>query len=223
MDYLLVFVEGVMTFISPCLLPMLPIYISYFVGQSEKSSTRKTITNALGFILGFTLIFVVLGAFAGTIGEILASHRNMVNIFSGSVMIIFGLNFIGVLNISFINTTYQVNSNTVDLNFLSAILFGIVFSISWTPCIGVFLGSALMLAEQTGTMLQGILMLLSFSLGLAIPLLASVILIDRLKSTFDLIKSNYRLINIVSGGLLIIVGVIIIMGKLDYFMSFLTF
>lgn len=223
MDYLLVFIEGVMTFISPCLLPMLPIYISYFVGQSEKSSPRKTITNALGFILGFTLVFITLGAFAGTIGELLVGHRNVVNIFSGGVMILFGLNFMGVVNIPFINTTYQVNSKTVDLNFLSAILFGMVFSISWTPCIGVFLGSALVLAEQTGTMLQGILMLLSFSLGLAIPLLASVVLIERLKSTFDFIKRNYRLINLISGGLLVTIGIIIIMGKLDYFMALLTY
>lgn len=223
MDYLLVFIEGIMTFISPCLLPMLPIYISYFVGQSEKSSRKKTITNALGFILGFTLVFIILGAFAGTIGELLVGHRNIVNLFSGGVMIIFGLNFMGVVNIPFINKNYQVNSKTVDLNFLSAILFGIVFSISWTPCIGVFLGSALVLAEQTGTMLQGVLMLLSFSLGLAIPLLASVVLIERLKSTFDFIKRNYRLINLVSGGLLVTIGLIIIFGKLDYFMSLLTF
>jgi cytochrome c-type biogenesis protein len=112
---------------------------------------------------------------------------------------------------------------TAKLGFLSSALFGVIFSIGWTPCVGVFLGSALMLAASSGESLKGIFMLLSFSLGLGIPFIASAILIDRLKSTFDFIKKNYRIINLISGGLLVVVGLMMATGLMGYFLSLLTF
>lgn len=255
MDYILSFLEGIITFISPCLLPMLPIYISYFAGQGrtnamldnnlnnissemsmasgiskkicttnkQASPKHKTIINALGFVLGFTSVFVALGAFAGTIGGFLREYDTAVNIVSGTVVVIFGLNFIGIVKIPFLNTNKRIALKTVDMGFFPAVLFGIVFSVGWTPCVGAFLGSALMLAGQFGNSAKGVLMLLSFSLGLGIPFVASAVLIDRLKTAFDFIKRNYRIINIISGGLLIIVGIMMMTGMMGYFLSLLTF
>ncbi|MBP2630576.1 MAG: cytochrome c biosis protein transrane region [Firmicutes bacterium] len=223
MDYLISFLEGIITFISPCLLPMLPVYISYFAGQGSVEKKQTTLRNAIGFVLGFTIIFVLLGAFAGTLGAYLREYSTVVNIISGSIVILFGLNFLEIIRLPFINTIHQLKTTTVSLSFLSSALFGMIFSIGWTPCVGAFLGSALMLAATSGESIKGILMLLSFSLGLGIPFIASAILIDQLKSTFDFIKKNYKMINLISGGLLIIVGLLMATGLMGYFLSLLTF
>jgi len=223
MDYLISFLEGIITFISPCLLPMLPIYISYFAGQGSGGKKKSAIINSLGFVLGFTLVFITLGAFAGTVGGFLKEYRTAVNIVSGIIVILFGLNFIELIRIPFLNMNRQLKIKTVNIGFGSSVLFGVVFSIGWTPCVGAFLGSALMLAASGGESLRGILMLLSFSLGLGIPFIASSILIDRLKSAFNFIKKNYRIFNLVSGGLLVIVGILMATGLMGYFLSLLTF
>lgn len=223
MDYILSFLEGIITFISPCLLPMLPIYISYFAGQGDTDKKYRTVINAIGFVIGFTIIFVILGAFAGTLGNFLKEYSTDVNIVSGVIVILFGLNFMGIIQLPFINTNKQMQVKTTDMNFLSSMLFGIVFSIGWTPCVGAFLGSALMLAAQSGESLKGILMLLSFSLGLGIPFIVSAVLIDNLKGAFEFIKKNYRVINLVCGGMLVIVGILMATGYMGYFLSLMTF
>lgn len=223
MEFFIAFLEGIITFISPCLLPMLPIYISYFAGQTHPDNKYTALINALGFVLGFTVIFVLLGAFAGSIGSFLMAYNTMVNIIGGIIIIIFGLNFMDVLNIPFLNTNRQMNLNHSRTGFFAAMLFGIVFSIGWTPCVGAFLGSALMMAASSGDTLKGILMLLSFSLGLGIPFVVSALLIERLKSTFDFIKRHYQLINRISGGVLIIIGLLMATGLLGYLLSLLTF
>ena len=221
MQYLLLFLEGIITFISPCLLPLLPVYISFFAaGEANK---KKTVLNSLGFVMGFTIVFVILGAFAGTVGKLLLQYSTVVNIIAGAIVIILGLNFLGIINLGFLNNSSRKNVNTKQLTFLSSILFGIVFSIGWTPCVGAFLGSALMMASAQGGTLEGILMLLVYSLGLGIPFVASALLIDRLKNTFDFIKRNYKIINIISGCLLIIVGMMMATGLMNIFLSLLTF
>ena len=219
MHYLLLFLEGIISFISPCHLPLLPLYISFFA--AGETNRQKTFINSLGFVIGFTLIFVILGAFAGTLGSLLHDYSFTFNIITGLIVIVFGLNFLGVINITFLNRTKQITANTKDLNFFSAVLFGIIFSIGWTPCTGAFLGSALMKAAQSGGAVHGILMLLIFSLGMGIPFMASALLIDRLKGTFDFIKQNYKVINIVSGSLLIITGILIATGLMERYLHLL--
>ncbi|MEI7885492.1 MAG: cytochrome c biogenesis protein CcdA [Clostridia bacterium] len=223
MNYLIAFLEGMVTFISPCLLPMLPIYISYFAGQNSENKKQTTIINASGFVLGFTLVFVLLGAFAGTLGSFLRAYATAVNIVSGTIVIIFGLNFMEIIKLPFLNKTIGLKLKKLQLGFASSVLFGIVFSIGWTPCVGAFLGSALMLAAASGTSLQGILMLLAFSVGLGIPFMVSAVLIDSLKSTFAFVKKHYRLINLISGGLLVLVGILMATGLMGYFLALLTF
>lgn len=220
MAYLISFLEGIITFISPCLLPMLPIYISYFAGGGERSAAR-TLGGALGFVAGFTLVFVTMGALAGTVGSFLRSHQTAVNVISGLVVILFGLQYLGVFRLNLFRGGGRA-VRTADMNFFSAMLFGVIFSLGWTPCVGAFLGSALALASQQGHVLQGMGMLLTYSLGLGIPFVLSAVLIDKLKSAFDWIKGHYRVINLVSGGLLILVGVLMATGTLGRLLSLLS-
>ena len=209
MQYILLFLEGIITFISPCLLPMLPIYVSYFAGNGEKD-TRRVIKNAIGFILGFTVVFVLLGALAGTVGQLFSKYATVVNIVTGLVVVFFGLNFLGVFKLNIFKGSNF--SGTRKLGFFSSLLFGVVFSIGWTPCVGAFLGSALMIAANQGRVAEGMLMLLVYSLGLGIPFFISAILIDRLKGAFSFIKRHYNVINIVSGILLVAVGLLMATG-----------
>ena len=220
MQYVISFLEGIITFISPCLLPMLPIYISYFAGGGERS-TKKTLTGGIGFVVGFTVVFTLMGALAGTVGGFLKEHQTAVNIISGIVVIFFGLNFLGVFKLNL----FKGSSRSVDTNnmgFFSALLFGVIFSLGWTPCVGAFLGSALMLASQQGSVLAGTFMLLAYSLGLGVPFILSAVLIDKLQSAFDWIKRNYRVINIVSGSLLILIGILMATGTLGRLISLLS-
>lgn len=210
MQYLVSFLEGVITFISPCLLPMLPVYVSYFAGGGERSG-KKTLRLALGFVLGFTAVFVAMGALAGTVGSFFKLHQRAVDVLSGAVVILFGLHFLGVLKWNLFRGS-GARMNTENLGFGSAMVFGIVFSVGWTPCVGAFLGSALMMASQQGQVLAGMLMLLCYSLGLGVPFVVSALLIDQLKGAFQFIKRNYRVINTVCGGLLILVGVAMATG-----------
>ena len=126
------------------------------------------------------------------------------------------------IHIPFINTSRQVETEVLNMNIISAILFGIVFSVSWTPCVGAFLGSALMLAATSGESLRGILLLLCFSLGLGIPFIISAILIENLKLVFDFIKRNYRTINFISGILLVVVGLMMMTGLWGSWLAILS-
>ena len=219
LQYFIAFLEGIITFISPCLLPMLPVYISYFAGGGERKSS-KTLKNASGFILGFTIMFVLMGALAGSFGRILNKYNMIVNIITGLIVIFFGLTFIGVFRLNIFKG--NIMAKTENLGFFSSLLFGIVFSIGWTPCVGAFLGSALMMATSQGKVLEGVIMLLVYSLGLGIPFFISAILIDKLKGAFGFIKKHYKVINIISGTLLIIVGVLMATGLLGKFIGFLS-
>lgn len=220
MQYLVSFLEGVITFISPCLLPMLPIYISYFAGGGERS-VGKTLRGALGFVLGFTVVFVAMGALAGTLGGFLSRYQTLVNILCGAVVVIFGLNYLGVLKFRIFRGRGH-DLDTDDMGFFSAFLFGIIFSVGWTPCVGVFLGSALMLASQQGSMVQGIVMLLFYSAGLGLPFILSAVLIDQLKGAFNWVKSHYDVINKLCGVALIIVGIAMATGTLGRILNLLS-
>ena len=220
MQYLIVFLEGIITFISPCLLPMLPIYVSYFAG-SEAQDTQKTLLHAFGFVLGFTLVFMALGALAGTLGSFLTAYQNVVNLVCGLIVIFFGLHFLGVFQLNLFRGSRKA-IRTRNLGFFSAMVLGFIFSLGWTPCVGAVLGSALMLASQQGHVLSGMLMLLIYSLGLGLPFLISAVLIDRLKSAFDWIKSHYAIIQLFSGSFLILVGVLMATGLLGRLLTLLS-
>lgn len=220
MQYFISFLEGIITFISPCLLPMQPIYISYFAGGKEQSS-KRALVNALGFVSGFTVVFMAMGALAGTIGSFLIKYQTVVNIVSGVIVVFFGLNFLGILNFQLFRGSNQ-SVTTENMGFFSAVLFGVIFSVGWTPCVGAFLGSALMLASTQAHMVKGLFMLLCYSVGLGIPFVLSAVLIDKMKGTFDFIKKNYQVINTVCGAFLIVIGICMATGVLGRLLTLLS-
>ena len=214
MQYIITFLEGIISFISPCMLPMLPIYVSYFAAGKDKK--KNTLINSLCFVLGFTAVFSILGLFAGTMGAFLSEYQVAVNIVTGSVVVIFGLSYLEVINIPF----FKGLKGFGKLNgAFSALVFGVIYSVSLTPCVGAFLGSALMLASNAGTALKGFMLLLVYSLGLGVPFVLSAVLLDQFGSAFEFIKRHYSIINKVCGIFLIIVGISMIFGFMNTLLS----
>lgn len=210
MEYVFTFLEGIASFISPCLLPMLPIYISYFMGEEEESN-KKAIINSIGFVLGFTIVFLILSIFASTFGMLISKYLNYIKIAFGIIIILFGLNYMELLQFKFLNRNKGIKFNAKNLNFFKAMLFGILFSISWTPCIGSFLSSALLMVAKGQNLIKGIILMLLYSIGLGIPFVISVVLMEKLKNLFSVIKNNYQIIKKVSGIILIVMGLYVML------------
>lgn len=209
MEFIFTFLEGIASFISPCLLPMLPIYISYFIGKDNKN-VKKAVLNASGFVLGFTIVFLVLSIFASQLGSLISSYIKYIKIFFGVIVILLGLNYMEIIDLKFLNKIKMKQADTKDLTFLKSILFGSVFSISWTPCIGTFLSSALLLIAKEQDIIKGILLMLVYSIGLGIPFIISAVLLEKLKEMFNVIKRNYDKIKKISGLILVLMGIYMI-------------
>ena len=212
----LVFIEGILAFISPCILPMVPVYLVYLAG-SQSSNRRRLVINTLGFICGFTVVFVLLGATATKIGSVLQFNKVVLQRVSGAIMMIFGLNYIGVINIGFLNVSKKFNAKTERLKFSSSFIFGIIFSFGWTPCLSTFLGSALILASNQDTLWNGVGLLFLFSMGLGIPFVLLTIFWDAFSGTLGFIKKNADKVRKFSGVLLIIVGFAFLFNVFGYY------
>jgi len=217
MDYLITFLEGIISFISPCMLPLLPLYISYFAGGGESGDKHNyVLSRAISFVLGFTVVFSAMGVFAGAFGGFLSEYQTVVNAVCGCIVVILGLSYLEVFSLPFFKgVEKQIQVKSV----FSAFIFGIIYSVSLTPCVGAFLGSSLMLASASGTMLKGLLLLITYSAGLGIPFVISAVLIEQLESSFSFIKKHYGIINKICGIFLIIVGVMIASGMINKVMS----
>ncbi|MCL2882769.1 MAG: cytochrome c biogenesis protein CcdA [Coriobacteriia bacterium] len=235
--YPLTFLEGVISFISPCLLPLLPIYIAFFAGErtgerdsaGSRSSARRSMVGAVAFMLGFTLVFVLMGAFAGSFGRLLIGHRRLLEVICGAAIIVFGLSYLGLFKLP-----TRIRSSAMDgsatskrrsparLAFLlRSFVFGLSFSLSWTPCVGAFLGSALMLAANRASWIEGALLLLCYSLGLGLPFVLSALLIERLKASIAVLMRHQQLITRISGALLIVVGLLLVTGLFGTWVTWL--
>ena len=213
MDFLITFIEGIISFISPCMLPMLPIYVTYFAGGADKK--RLVLFRAICFVLGFTAVYAAMGLGAGAISMLLVRYETAVNIVTGLTVIVFGLSYLEVSRLPFFKGM-SGKANVTGL--LSAFLFGIVYSVSLTPCVGAFLGAALTMAANSGTALRGTLLLVSYSLGLGVPFIISAVLIKELGGAFNFIKKHYGIINKVCGVFLIIIGILMCTGLLNKFL-----
>ncbi len=219
LQFFLTFLEGLISFISPCVLPLLPVYISYFAGGSkdEKGKMSKILFRALAFVFGITLVYALLGLTAGVFGSFLSEHRTVVNIVCGSVIIFFGLCYLGVIRLGFLKGV----TKTIAVNgIFSAFLFGIIYSVSLSPCTGVFLGTALSMAANSGSAVPGVFLLVTYSLGLGIPFVVSALVLDKLRGAFGFIKKHYGVINSVCGILLVAVGILMAIGIFDKISTF---
>ena len=229
-SYLLTFIEGILTFISPCILPMIPIYFFYMAGITGKDDDKarygteyrnRLIMNSLAFVIGFTLVFVALGAAATAIGHFLKDNIDLFRKIGGIVIIIFGLNFLGLFKLNFLNTEKRFNYSFKQLKFFNSIIFGAVFGFGWTPCLGPFLGTALITAGNSETLLQGIILLLLYSAGLGIPFVVTAILFEKLKDVLYKVQNHSRIISIISGIVLILAGILVFTDSLKYLTAFL--
>ena len=212
MQYLITFLEGMITFISPCVLPMLPVYALYFTAGEQEGRAGRALTRALGFVLGFTLLFVALGVFAASLGALLAVHQRAVNLVTGAVVVLFGLHYMGALRIGLLQRTVRPDVQVKAQGFFSCALLGVVFAVGWSPCPGAFLGSAMMLAASRSGAVEGMLLLLCYSLGLGVPFVLCALLIDRLKGALAAVKRHYAVVNRVCGAFLVLVGVLMMTG-----------
>ena len=212
------FVAGVLSFLSPCILPLIPIYISYITGISieqlqESKNTLKIFIISLFFISGFTLIFVLMGASATAIGNFILKKKNILRIIGGIIIIIFGLHLIGILKIKKLYTEKRIVLKNKKTGYLSSFLLGMAFSAGWTPCVGPVLSSILIIAANEKTVLRGIILLFTYSIGIGIPFLITSLLLNKLLNFFNKIKKHYRVIEIIMGFLLVILGVLFLLNK----------
>ena len=206
MNVLQTFLEGLISFVSPCMLPMLPVYVTYF--SAGEAGKMGMFARAFAFMVGFTVVFVSLGVFAGSLGSALAAHRTAVNIVCGVLVILFGLGYLGLFRLPFSG----MKSGRTPTGVVSAFVFGLIYSVSLTPCVGAFLGAALMQAASDGGAVQGAILLLAYSLGLGVPFVLSAVLLNRFRTMFGFIKSRYNIINPICGALLIAFGAWMVAG-----------
>jgi cytochrome c-type biogenesis protein len=284
MEYLITFLEGVVTFLSPCMLPLLPIYLSFFAGGADvgataadaattgapkpnepnaaarssvvavtansasdapnvagpnadepssmasapnpsaqsarRSSVGHTLLCAVCFVLGFGLVFVAMGAFAGTLGALLLRYRRVLDIVCGAVVVALGLSYLGVLPLPSFGRSSTGARGPVRSP-LGCFIFGMVFSVSWTPCVSTFLGSALSLAAASASATKGIALLTCYSLGLGLPFVLAALAVDQLSGAFGWVKQHYDVVNKVCGVLLVVVGLLMASGWLGTWLGML--
>ena len=224
LNLIIAFGAGLISFLSPCVLPLIPGYISYISGESlgeivEKK--KKIILKTILFSLGFSLVFISFGATASFIGNLFLEYSNSLRIAAGIVIIIFSLQLIGILNLNFLNKEKRIYTKNYSDNLFFSIIVGAAFGFGWTPCIGPVLGSILALAATESSIGKGILLLSFYSLGLAIPFVLSGYGISKFLEFSKNFKKNIRRISILGGIILLITGVLIITNKLQMIGYFL--
>ena len=206
MNYLLTFLEGLASFISPCILPVVPLYVSYIAPDTD--NRKKTVLRALGFSLGLLVFFVIAGAFAGTIGKLLINARLFFRVFTGTILIILGLMVMEV--IPHFSPAFGLDIKVSGI--FSSFALGFLFAINMTPCIGPLFGSALVMASKEGSILKGMILLLIYGVGMVIPFLLVALLADYVRKTFEHLDNVMSYLKYVFGAIIIITGILVIAG-----------
>jgi cytochrome c-type biogenesis protein len=221
---------GIVSFVSPCILPLIPSYVSYITGisfdelvgpGSRRKNINTTLLHSLAFVAGFTVVFVLLGATASIIGQLMIEHLRTIRIAGGILMIVLGLFVADVIPIPFLQQDAKIHLKNRPAGFLGTFLVGIIFAAGWTPCTGPFLAAALMQAAQSETMVTGMMLLVFYSLGIGIPFILSAVAISVFLSSFKKMKDYLRAIKIASGVILIIMGLLLITDKWTLITSYL--
>ncbi len=225
------FTAGIISFISPCVLPLIPGYLSFISGVSveelksgdkKSGALRKVSTNTLLFVLGFTVVFVAMGASATFVGEFLLSKLSLFNKIAGVIIIILGLHIIGVFRIPFLNYEKRFHARGRPLGPLGSFVVGLAFAFGWTPCIGPILGGILALAANQDTVGKGVVLLSSYSLGLGIPFFITAVSFNTFLGFFGWVKKHFRTIEIISGLLLVGIGFLMFIGSFGYIAGLMT-
>ncbi len=218
------FTAGLLSFLSPCVLPLIPSYVSFITGMSlddVQRSRRIALVHSLLFVTGFTIIFLALGATATVLGRVLFAYRDWVGRIGGALVIVLGLYLLGVFNIGAFSRERRVHIANKPLGYLGTVLVGMAFAAGWTPCIGPILGGVLTYTASSADLNRGLLLLFAYSLGLAVPFVLAALMIDRFMALFQRYKGALLWMSRISGALLIIVGVLMITGSMTVLSTWL--
>jgi cytochrome c-type biogenesis protein len=224
------FIAGIVSFLSPCVLPLVPGYVSLISGASVEelqSKDRKVLNtvflHSLMFILGFTLVFVMLGAAATSVGQLVREYKKQLTWIAGAVIIVFGLHLTGILKIKALYADKRLHSVKGGKSPIGAFLVGFAFAFGWTPCLGPIISAILIMAGSAETVTKGILLLWVYSLGLAVPFLLTSLLIDRFLSFYGRFRKHLHTLEVCSGVLLIVLGALILTRRFTVLSSYLGF
>jgi len=218
------FTAGVLSFLSPCVLPLIPSYVSFITGLSiddVQRSRRVTLTHSLLFIAGFTIVFLALGATATILGQVLVRHRDWVGRIGGVLVIVLGLYLLGVFNIGMFAKEKRVHIANKPLGYFGTLIVGMAFAAGWTPCIGPILGGVLTYTASSADLNRGLVLLFAYSLGLAVPFLLAALMIDRFMDLFQRYRGALIWISRGSGALLVLVGILMITGSMTVLSAWL--
>lgn len=227
------FLAGLLSFLSPCVLPLVPGYVSLLSGTASQTSAQTTgeaeqktssllIQNSLLFILGFSVVFISLGAAASSVGQTLRAHQTLLSQISGIVVILFGLHLLGVIRIKALYADKRVRTNTITASGAGAFLVGFAFAFGWTPCIGPVLGTILLLAASEKTLMEGIFLLTVYSVGLAVPFLLTTLALDRFTNFYRGFRRHLHTVELISGGLMVIIGVLLLTHRFTMISGYLA-
>ena len=223
---------GILSFLSPCVLPLVPSFLTYLTGltfadlQDEHPThlvRKRIVTHSLLFIAGFTIVFVLLGASATFVGSFLRENMALMRRVGAILIMLFGLHVIGLLPINLLLGEKRLNIRHKPAGYFGSLLVGITFAAGWTPCIGPILASILMVAAAESTVYRGILLLLVYSLGLGIPFFLSALAIHRFLTLFNRFKKHIRLFEIITGVFLLIVGILLFFDRLSMIQKYISF
>jgi cytochrome c-type biogenesis protein len=225
------FFFGLLSFVSPCVLPIVPGYLSFISGvnvarlkeeEAPAAVTRRVLITSLAFVLGFSTVFVALGASATLVGELLQEHKRVLGMVGGVFIIVLGLHTAGILKIDWLLNEKRATVRTRPLGVAGAYVVGLAFAFGWTPCIGPILGAILLYASQQETVGQGVVLLAAYSAGLGIPFLLSGLAINKFFAAFSRLRGHMKAVEVVSGGLLVAVGLLLVTDRLTVIAQYFT-
>lgn len=224
----LAFSAGLISFLSPCVLPLVPAYVSYMTGESVQSNKTATdkfyiLYKSLGFVIGFSIVFVIMGASITSLGKLFIKNQMIFKRIAGILIIIFGLHTSGILKIKFFSQEKKFMNFGNTHGTFGSVLMGMAFAAGWTPCVGPILSSILVYATSMDTIGRGILLLILYSLGLAVPFVLTALAVDKLSSKLPKVTKHLKIVSIISGILLIILGVLIFTNKVGLLSNYFNF
>ncbi len=224
------FVAGLVSFLSPCVLPLVPGYVSLISGagveelQSQQARLfRKVMLNSVAFILGFSVVFITLGAISTEVGQLLARYKSTLAEIAGVVIILFGLHLTGIFRINALYADKRLHSVKGGSTMAGAFVIGFAFAFGWTPCVGPILAVILGFASQEDSVTKGILLLTIYSLGLAVPFLLTSLLMERFLKFYSRFRSHMHVLEVASGGLLVVLGILLVIGRFTLLSRYFSF
>ena len=221
-SYIVAFTAGILTFLSPCILPLIPSFIAYITGVSykdlkdEKKDVRMTtLSHTLLFILGFSLVFILMGLTATAIGKALFAYQKFIRIGGGALIILFGLVLSGIIKVGFMEKDHHLHIHAEKATYFGSFLVGVTFAAAWTPCAGPIFGSILVIAGSEGNVLEGVKLLTLYSMGIGVPFIITALAMHSFLAYFNRFKKAMAHINRIAGGLLILIGIMIITDSMN--------